>query len=200
MKVIGLTGGIGSGKSTAAAILGELGAMVISADLIGHEVYAPGTPGFTAVVDAFGDGIVGDDGQIDRRRLGAMVFADPARLARLNAIVHPLIREKLMRRVEAERASSDAPAVVIEAAILLEAGWRSVMDEVWLVTSKREDVFRRLAEQRGLTEAETEARMAHQMSEADRRAAPGVVVIENDGSLDDLRDRVVALWRTRVAR
>jgi dephospho-CoA kinase len=199
VKVIGLGGGIGSGKSTAAAILAELGAQVINADLVGHEVYAPGTPGFECVVAAFGPEIVGEDGRIDRKRLGAIVFADPAALDRLNAIVHPLINEEIIRRVQEARKASAVPGLVIEAAILAEAGWRSIMDEVWMVTSKREDVVRRLAEQRGLTEAETDARRARQMSDAERRAGADVV-IENDGSLDDLRRRLVALWRTRVVR
>ena len=120
--IVGLTGGIGSGKSTIAAILAELGARVIDADRIGHEVYRPGGPGFAAVVDAFGPGVVASDGKIDRRALGAIVFADPAARGRLNAIVHPLIAAELAQRIERIRRDGFAGPIVIEAAVLLEAG------------------------------------------------------------------------------
>src|SRR5512145_1043887 len=118
--IVGLTGGIGAGKSTVAAILAELGARVIDADRIGHEVYRPGSEGFRRVVGAFGPGIVAADGTIDRRALGAIVFGDPAALARLNALVHPLIAEELSRRIAEARAGGDAGPIVIEAAVLLE--------------------------------------------------------------------------------
>ena len=121
--LIGLTGGIGSGKSTVAAILSELGASVIDADKVGHDVYLPGSEGFRLVREAFGDGVVGADGTIDRKALGARVFADPALLARLNAIVHPLIGAEIRRRIEAARAGAPTRPIVVEAAIMLEAGW-----------------------------------------------------------------------------
>lgn len=199
MLVIGLVGGIGSGKSVASAILAELGAEVINADLVGHEVYEPGKPGFDAIVSEFGSGVVGADGRIDRKRLGALVFADDARLARLNAIVHPLIRAEIERRVEHARACDAVRAVVVEAAILLEAGWRSLVDQVWVVSARSEDVVERLASQRGMAASETAARMAKQMTDAERRSAADVV-IENTGSLDDLRSRLVGLWQTLVPR
>ena len=195
MRVIGLVGGIGSGKSTAAAMLAELGADVLSADAIGHEVYRPGTPGFAAVVGEFGREIVGAGGEIDRRKLGALVFSDPSRLDRLNAIVHPLIRDEIASRIAGLRATGGPRVVVLEAAILLEAGWRDLVDEVWLVTAGRGNVVQRLGDQRGLSAAEADARIARQMSDAERRAAADVVV-ENDGSLESLRDRIRALWRT----
>src|SRR5262249_29123332 len=131
-RVIGLTGGIGSGKSTVATMLAELGADVIDTDKIGHEAYRPGTEGFRQVAEAFGQDIVAPDGTIDRRALAAKVFADPAELRRLNAIVHPLIglavRDWLLR---AQAAPSSAP-IVVEAPVLMEAGWR-FFDEVWVV-------------------------------------------------------------------
>ena len=195
MRVIGLVGGIGSGKSTAAAMLAELGADVLSADAIGHEVYRPGTPGFAAVVGEFGREIVGAGGEIDRRKLGALVFSDPSRLDRLNAIVHPLIRDEIASRIAGLRATGGPRVVVLEAAILLEAGWRDLVDEVWLATAGRGNVVQRLGDQRGLSAAEADARIARQMSDAERRAAADVVV-ENDGSLESLRDRIRALWRT----
>lgn len=197
--MIGLVGGIGSGKSVAAAILAELGAQLINADVVGHEVYEPGKPGFDAIVAAFGNEVVGGDGRIDRKRLGPLVFADDAKLARLNAIVHPLIRAEIERRIALARATPGLRVVVVEAAILLEAGWRSLVDQVWLVSARREDVVERLSSQRGMAEAETAARMAKQMTDAERRRAADVV-IENAGSLDDLRARLSGLWQTLVPR
>jgi len=192
-RVIGLTGGIGSGKSTVAAILGELGARVIDADKIGHEVYLPGTVGFTRVVDAFGRGVVAADGTIDRRALGTIVFADPAARARLNAIVHPLIGEALATRLTAE-ASSPVP-VVIEAAIMLEAGWRGLVERVWVVSVSRETAIARVTASRGLTREEVERRLDAQMPDAERRRLADLV-IENDGTPGALRARVEAAWRT----
>lgn len=199
MLVIGLVGGIGSGKSVATAMLAELGAEIINADLVGHEVYEPGKPGFDAIVAEFGSDVVGPDERIDRKRLGALVFADSTRLARLNAIVHPLIRAEIERRVQQARAKGEARAVVVEAAILLEAGWRSLVDQVWVVSARREDVLARLAAQRGMAAGETDARMAKQMTDAERRVAADVV-IENSGSLDELRTRLEGLWQTLIPR
>src|SRR5437667_9786992 len=134
--VIGLTGGIGSGKSTVARILADLGAHVIDADRIGHEVYRPGTEGHASVVATFGPGVVAADGSIDRRALGAIVFREPAALARLNALVHPLITAEIQRRLAAGRADPGTPPIVIEAAILIQAGWR-FLDRRWAVTAPR---------------------------------------------------------------
>lgn len=199
MLVIGLVGGIGSGKSVASAMLAELGAVVINADLVGHEVYEPGKPGFDAIVAEFGSDVVGPDGRIDRKHLGALVFTDGTRLERLNAIVHPLIRAEIERRIARARAQGAVRAVVVEAAILLEAGWRSLVDQVWVISARREDVLARLAAQRGMAVSETDARIAKQMSDAERRSSADVV-IENAGSLDDLRARLAGLWQTLVPR
>ena len=199
MLVIGLVGGIGSGKSVASAILAELGAEIINADLVGHEVYEPSKPGFDAIASEFGSGVVGPDGRIDRKQLGSLVFADDAKLARLNAIVHPLIRAEIERRIERARKTDAVRAVVVEAAILLEAGWRPLVDQVWVISARREDVVERLASQRGMAEGEAAARMAKQMTDGARRSVADVV-IENSGSLDDLRARLVGLWQTLVPR
>jgi dephospho-CoA kinase len=199
MLVIGLVGGIGSGKSVASAMLAELGAEVINADLVGHEVYEPGKPGFDAIVAEFGPAIVGVDGRVDRRKLGGIVFADGARLDRLNAIVHPLIRAEIERRIARAREKREVRAVVVEAAILLEAGWRPLVDQVWVISARREDVVERLAAQRGMAAAETDARMAKQMTDAERRSVADAV-IENVGSLDDLRARLTGLWQALVPR
>lgn len=197
MKVIGLVGGIGSGKSVVRAMLADLGAAVIDADRVGHEIYLPGTPGFAAVVATFGRDIVDAEGRIDRPKLGAVVFSDPAKLAELNAIVHPLIQAEIVQRIAEERKRGTAPAVVVEAAVLLEAGWDRLVDEVWLVSADREEVLKRLGASRGLSRVESEARIARQMSDADRRKA-SKVVIENRGGLDDLRASVESAWRQRI--
>jgi dephospho-CoA kinase len=191
--VIGLTGGIGSGKSTVAAILRELGAHVIDADKVGHDVYLPGTEGFRRVVDAFGPGIVAADGTIDRVRLGARVFADAAELARLNGLVHPLIGEEIRRRMTAVLAQADGRPIVVEAAIMLEAGWR-FFDQIWVVVVARETAIARVTSSRGLSRADVERRIDAQTSNDERRRV-ATVVIENDGTLQDLRSRVEAEWR-----
>jgi dephospho-CoA kinase len=190
--VIGLTGGIGSGKSTVAAILAELGARVVDADKIGHEVYVPGTEGFVRVVEAFGRGVVAADGTIDRRALGAIVFADPGARARLNAIVHPLIAAELGRRLAA--AGGSGTPHVVEAAILIEAGWRSLVERLWVVSANRETAITRVMASRGLPRAEVERRLDAQMPDAERRRLADLV-IDNDGTPAALRAKVEAAWR-----
>jgi dephospho-CoA kinase len=193
--VIGLTGGIGSGKSTVAALLAERGAHVIDADRVGHEVYRPGSEGFRRVVEAFGPGVVAADGSIDRRALGARVFADPAALARLNAIVHPLIAADIAARIAAARAAAGAAPVVIEAAVLLEAGWRALVDRLWVVSVSRETAIARVTSTRGLAREEVERRIDAQLPDAERRRAADLV-IENDGTPEALRVAVERAWRT----
>ena len=197
MKVLGLTGGIGSGKSAAAQILGDLGAVVVDADRVGHETYRPGTPGWQQVVDAFGREVVAADGTIDRARLGAIVFADAAQLARLNAIVHPLIRAAVAERISAARAAGRTPAVVVEAALLVEAKWDALVDEVWVVTARREVIEQRLMAQRGLDRSAIATRMRAQLSDQER-AARADVIVDNSGSRAALRAALTALWRERV--
>lgn len=196
--IVGLTGGIGSGKSTAAAILAGLGARVIDADRIGHEVYLPGTAGHAEVVAAFGGGVVGADGTIDRRALGAIVFADPAALARLNAIVHPLIAAEVGRRIAAARADGIAAPIVVEAAILIEARWQSLVDRLWVVSTRRQNAVARVVATRGLTAAEVERRIDAQMPDAERRRHADLV-IENDGTPEALRAEVERAWHTLFA-
>jgi dephospho-CoA kinase len=193
--IVGLTGGIGAGKSTVAAILAELGARVIDADRIGHEVYRPGTEGHRRVVAAFGPGVVAADGTIDRRALGAIVFADPAARTRLNAIVHPLLAAEVGRRLAAARAEGFTAPIVVEAAILLEAGWQSLVDRIWVVSTARENAIARVMASRELTRAEVERRLDAQMPDAERRRLADVV-IENDGTPAALRAEVEKAWRT----
>ena len=182
MFVIGLTGGIGTGKSTVAQFLEEQGATVISADLLGHEVYLPGRPSFHEVVEAFGQDIVGPDGNIDRKKLGAAVFSDPKNLSKLNSIVHPrmkgMMREKLQ---ELEREGCDV--AVIEAAILLEAGWDDLANEVWVTVAPPEIASKRVAERSGLAQEQIMERIRAQMSN-DERTARANVVLDTSGDMD----------------
>jgi dephospho-CoA kinase len=197
VKIIGLTGGIGSGKSTAAAILGELGATVIDADRVGHEVYLPGTAWWGQVVAAFGKDIVAQDGTIDRKRLGGIVFADRSRLVELNGIVHPLIADTVRHRIAEHVRTTPRTPIVVEAAVLIEANWQTLVDEVWLVVASAEAVVARLGSQRGLSREAIEARVRSQLSEADRRKH-AAVVIDNSGTLEDLRAQLSRLWAERV--
>lgn len=199
MKVVGLTGGIGSGKSTAAKILNELGASVIDADKVGHDIYRPGTEGWRRVVEAFGRDVVAADGTIDRQRLGAIVFADRSELTRLNDLLHPLIGSEIRRLVDAKRADGGmAPPVVVEAAILVEASWQSLFDEVWVVTAERDAVIERLATQRGLDRAAVQTRIDSQLGD-DERCRHATVVIRNAGTVADLRAQLERLWVERLA-
>ena len=196
---IGLTGGIGSGKSTAAKILGELGAPAIDADKVGHEIYQPGGPAYQELIDAFGEGILAPDHTIDRRKLGPIVFADPAALKRLNAIVHPKMFTRMGEMVAAMRQRGETRPIVVEAAILIEANWQPLFDEIWLVTASREHVIERVERDRGLKPEQTEARIRAQLTDEERRKF-ATSVIHNDGTLEDLRAAVTQLWREALAR
>jgi dephospho-CoA kinase len=198
VRVIGLTGGIGSGKSTVADILEALGAKVIRADSVGHEAYRPRTQGWQRVTEAFGRDILAPDGSIDRRKLGAIVFGDAQARAQLNAIVHPLIAAEVRRRIEAHRAAGSLEPIVVEAAVLIEAGWLSLVDEVWLVVSDLGVVIDRLVKQRCLAPDEAKLRIASQLDDAERQRYAHVV-IHNTGSIEELREQVRALWK-RSAR
>ena len=198
MFVIGLTGGIGTGKTEVANKLRAVGAEVVDADRVGHEVYARGTAGWEEVVAQFGDGVLSPSGEVDRGKLGAIVFADQQALKRLNKIVHPRIRLIVQDRLrELERQGCDA--AVVEAAVLLEARWRSLVDEVWVTTSPREQVVERVVFRSGLGPEEVESRIDAQMSQGER-VHTADVVIDNSGSLEDLRERVRQLWTERVPR
>jgi dephospho-CoA kinase len=196
-KTIGLTGGIGTGKTTVAGILSDLGAHVIHADTVGHQVYAPGTEGWQQVVSAFSRDVVAGDGTIDRKKLGQIVFSDAAQLARLNSIVHPLIRDEVRRRIEAQRASGFRLPIIVEAAILLEAKWTSICDVVWVVVAPVDEVVKRIATERGLSPDDIRARVAAQLEDAERRTFADVV-IENTGSPGELRQQVEAAWNKLI--
>ena len=196
MRVIGLTGGMGTGKSEVATALAELGAEVIDADREGHLAYRAGTPGWDRVVELFGKRILDAEGQVDRAKLGSLVFEDRRALASLDAAVHPLIRERIEARL-AELSASGTGVAVVDAALLYQAGWDDLTDEVWVVTAPPEAVAERLRAQRGMAGGALRRRLDAQGSAgAPIRGAD--VVIDNGGSLSELRDRVGRLWRQRI--
>jgi dephospho-CoA kinase len=194
MKTIGLTGGIGSGKSTVAQILAELGAFVIDADKVGHEIYLPGEEAWQQVTAVFGRDILAPDQTIDRKKLGALVFGSDDARKKLNGIVHPLMFQDIDRRIKAKRAEGFAKLIVVEAAILIEANWLPLADEVWLVVANKNAVINRVAMQRGMTAKDTEARIASQLADDERRKH-AQVVIKNDGSLEELRQTIATAWQ-----
>ena len=197
MLKIGLTGGIGTGKSSVTEAFQSLGAAVINADLLVHDAYLPGTIGFEEVVTEFGQEIVGSDGQIDRKKLGPIVFSDSSKMDRLNEIMHPLIRDLIDERLVSLESSQNKVAVV-EAAILIEAGWKSLFDEIWVVISDREEVINRLGVRNGLSREDAVKRIDSQMSN-NERIEHGDVVVENTGSMEDLQTRVNSLWSKRIS-
>lgn len=174
-------------------MLEELGAIVIHADTVGHEVYLPHTEGWRQVTAAFGTELLQPDQTIDRKKLGTIVFSDPQALKRLNAIVHPLIAVEIQGRIEHHRAGGTTRPIVVEAALLIEANWLPLVDEVWLVMAAKEAVVERVAAQRGLSPQEIGARVETQLNDRQRRKY-AQVVIENDGTLAQLRERVGAAW------
>jgi dephospho-CoA kinase len=196
MLVIGLTGGIGTGKTEVARLLERLGAVVIGADQVGHQAYTPNSETWREVVREFGEDILQPSGEIDRRKLGAMVFSDPARLERLNRIMHPRMARMVADRIEQLRQAG-ARVVVVEAALLFEAGWDSLVHEVWVTDSSEEAVVGRLKARNGLTPSEALKRVRSQMSRADRLARADVVV-DNSGDVAALERTVRELWQHRV--
>ena len=192
MRVIGLTGGIASGKSLVTEQLAKRGATVIDADKVGHAAYLKGSETFDAVVAEFGEEIVGADGEIDRKALGGKVFGDPAARRRLEGIVWPAMRTMMEAQLETLRAE-DSGIVVIEAAVLIEADWLPIVDEVWVVSASPAAARKRLSERNGLNEEQAEARLQAQLTN-DARRSYADVVIENDGTLEELTAAVDAAW------
>jgi dephospho-CoA kinase len=199
MLTIGVTGGIGSGKSTVTIILGELGAPIIDADKVGHAIYAPDGPAYSEVIAAFGRGILASDGTIDRKKLGPVVFADAEALVRLNSIVHPKMFARMREMIQELRAGGERNPIVVEAAILIEANWQPLFDEIWLVTTSKERVVERIERDRGLKPEQTDARIRAQLSDQERRKYSSLV-ITNDGTIDELREKVAILWQAALAR
>jgi len=197
MLVIGLTGGIGTGKSEVARLLQSLGAAVISADEVGHEAYAPNSESWHEVVDTFGKEILQPSGEIDRQKLGAVVFSDPQQLEKLNAIMHPRMARMVADRIQVLR-DQGASTVVVEAALLFEAGWDSLVDEVWTTDSSVKSVVERLQARNGMDEKEARRRIDSQMDPAERIERSDLVV-DNSSDVSALEQTVMALWENRVS-
>lgn len=191
--VIGLTGGIASGKSTAARYLASLGAHVVDADALGHRAYEPDTDAYNAVLAAFGEEVRGADGQLDRRALGSRVFADPAAMKRLTDIVWPEIRRLAELEVDAAHDRDAGAIIVLEAAVLFEAGWQDAVDETWVVAVDRDVAVQRCMARDGLDESAVQARMDAQLSNEDR-AALADLVVNNSGSEAAMRTQLDDAW------
>ncbi len=196
MHVIGLTGGVGSGKTTASKFLQELGAHILDADKVGHESYLPDMPAWKDLIAAFGEDLLRPNQEIDRKKLGAIVFSNPENLAKLNSIVHPRMREMMEQQLE-ELKGQGVKLVVLEAAILIEANWQSLVDEVWTTEAPEATVVERLKARNNWTEQQVRDRIRSQMSPQER-AAHAQVGIDTDCSLDEMRDRVKNLLETRA--
>lgn len=192
MYVIGLTGGIGSGKSTVAKLLEHHGASILSADLVGHEVYEPGRPAWQEIVDAFGRDVIGGDGTIDRKKLGPIVFSAPENLARLNAITHPRMKELMHEKLDALDRSG-ARIAVLEAALLFDAGWDDLANEVWVTVVPAQVAAKRTAERSNLAVEEVLRRIDAQMSNAER-VERSDVVIDTDCPLEGTSRQVDERW------
>ncbi|MBK3580629.1 dephospho-CoA kinase [Streptomyces sp. MBT65] len=196
MLKVGLTGGIGAGKSEVSRLLVGHGAVLIDADRIAREVVAPGTPGLAAVVEAFGEDVLGADGGLDRPKLGSIVFADPEKLAVLNAIVHPLVGR---RSRELETAAADDAVVIHDVPLLAENALSALYDLVIVVDASPETQLDRLVRLRGMTEDDARARMAAQATR-EKRLAIADVIIDNDVPLKVLERRVRDVWDELVRR
>ena len=194
LRVVGLTGGIASGKSTAATLLGQLGAHIIDADVLGHQAYNPGTSAFQTVVKTFGEDIVADDGTIDRRALGSKVFGNDDALTRLTDIVWPEIRR--LAELEIRKVGDENPSavIVLEAAVLFEAGWDDIADEIWVVVVDPEVAIERAMRRDGADRAAIEARINSQLSN-DERTAKAHLVIDNSKDEATLVSQINTAWK-----
>lgn len=192
MLIIGLTGGIASGKSTVSRMLRELGAPVVDADAIVHELQLPGTPVTAAIVAEFGAGVLRPDGSLDRAALGALVFTDPVRRRALEAIVHPAVRTRMWDEVERYRRAG-GPAVVLDIPLLLEGGLERTVDQVWLVYVDRATQRARLIARDGMDAGQADLRIAAQMDLEEKRRRASVI-IDNRGSEAETRAQVETAW------
>ena len=193
--VIGLTGGIGSGKSEVARMLKLLGAHVIDADELGHQSYDPGSPEWRKVVERFGLDILSKDDKINRNKLAAIVFGNTQAMTALNDIVHPRIRSMAENKIRALN-KTNADTIVVEAALLIEADWVSLVDRIWSMQSTAKRVIERLKRDRGLSEKQIRERMRLQMTSKEISSFSDVI-IKNNGSLKQLEQRVQFLWYSR---
>ena len=193
MRVIGLTGGIGSGKSTASRFLAELGAAVIDADKVGHELLKPNTKIWQQLAAAFGKQILTSNGEINRKKLGRLVFGNPRRLDLLSQLMHPEIKKAVkVQLLEYQRQG--ASVAILEAPLLVEAGWTELVDEVWVTTASETTVLKRLKQQLGLSRKESLARIRSQLP-LEERLKHADVVLNTELALDELRAKINELWQ-----
>lgn len=197
MPVIGLTGNIGSGKSTVAQHMEKLGAKVIDADKVAREVVLPGSPALEDIVKSFGSDVLNLDGTLDRKKMGAIVFADPQARIRLNEITHPRIKEAIRKEIEKHKAGTAShvrhKVLVIEAPLLIEVGLHHVVDEVWVVKINEHEQIQRLLERDNLTPAEARLRFAAQLPQKEKLKYARRVV-DNSGNLSETKKQVYCHW------
>lgn len=194
MRVIGLTGGIGTGKTTAANMLARLGAVLIDADLIAREIVEPGAPAYREIVETFGPELLHADGTLDRAKLGALVFADDAKRRQLNAMTHPRVRQLMLERLaELQGLPCPPPAALLVIPLLYENGLEHLVEEVWVVASSLERARERLIVRDGFSPAEADRRIAAQLP-IDQKVARAGRVIRNDGDLAALQSEVERVW------
>ena len=197
MLVVGLTGGIASGKSVVSRYLHELGAHIIDADQIAREIVYPHSPALQEIIRHFGKDLVNEDGSLKRKELGRMIFRDPEKRNILNRIMHPRIDAQITLELEQCRSQKDLPLIVIDAALLLETGLARLVDEIWLVDVPEELQIKRLRERDGLTEEEARRRLQAQMPLAEKRKYADRI-IDNSGQIEETRKQIEKLWKLVV--
>jgi len=193
MKIIGLTGGIATGKSQVSSILSELGAMVIDADIVAREVVQKGLPAWQQLKDTFGEEYFLSNGELNRRKLGQLVFSHPDELDKLNSITHPAIKARIEDRINDLKVQGYNGIVVVDAALLLEAGWETMVDQVWVVDAPMEKRIERIMKRDNLTRDQALSRINSQMSQQER-IAKADKIIYNNSDIDSLREQVQRIW------
>ena len=193
MFVIGLTGGIGTGKTSVSNILSSLGASIINADKIGHKIYEPNSEGWKEVINTFGKEILNENQEINRKKLGSIVFKDKKYLDQLNSITHPRIYSEIESELQT-LSNKDVEISVVEAALLIEAKWTSLANEVWITVSKENTIYERLEKRDGLNSEAIKSRISSQMPSKEKLKFADVI-IKNDSSIKDLEKQVQYYWK-----
>lgn len=193
MKVIGLTGGIGSGKSTVSGFLAQLGAVIIDVDRVGHEALSTDSQVRRELLATFGRQVISPSGEVNRKKLAEIVFSNPESLSQLNQIMHPRMYDMVKAQLE-EYRKQGVGVVLLEAPLLIEANWTSLVDEVWVTVASQFTVLRRLKEKFGLSEPEALARIGCQLP-SEERVKHADVIIDTDCDLDELKTKVKELWQ-----